>query len=903
MNIVPEISTLRTRCALVALGVGLVFACASSQIRDETAERIHIAAANMQDAIVVDCQLPGKLRKLGGTRTYLTPGRLIRTSAVVCRTRGGEYTLGDLASGTLSLQRWLNPAGKGDAEAQYYVARIHANGMDNVPVNYSEAARWYQKAADQGFSEAKQELGYLYERGFGVEKDALKALNLQRDASGLGEDLDYAYKIADAKVLAEQLATQLRAVNGALRDSQLELRKTQDRLSAARNTARHHELQFVGMLADLEEARRQASNSSSPKVDQLEQELVSAKAQLEQSQTTILGLERQRDSARAALAMQLTGGQATQLELRELLARTERTEQDAASLGAQLGEAQQRLIHSDEEVRKLQIAYREQSDRLVAERAQLLEARSRSDSDATAYLTARETEIASKAARVTSLESQVQGMKVQLAESQDTGGEDALRREVEALQARYDYDVEALRRNQDSLSKSYSASKEDLATLYAESRQRLSTKDDELKARKREIEMLAAESALLRARVDQLQAQQSQQAEQSGLKAAKLQAQLSTSRQQVISLSISLDEERAEKSALEAKLLKDRMELQDQLALHSAASAGEIELLQAEIAAAANTINVQTLRIAVLDGQMQVRALQLGELKDELAVPEPAPIEVQDAMTVLDMARSPQEPNLGRFHALLIANEKYTNMEPLTTPVRDANDIEKLLISRYGFSVKVLTNATDDDIMRTLHEYSNTLTQEDNLLIYYAGRGSTPDGPPDRAYWLGVDAEPQMRNTWLLAEHVSDKIRQIEAKRILLITDSCFSSRRVQASTMSVGRGLGPERFKLLAKFQSRYVLTSGANVPVYDDNGDRTHSLFAKFFMEILRQNNNVLSGEMLSYEMGHRVRERIENPERVTPTYSFLQGAGHKAGDFFFVPTLQPTLFADASSGQDSA
>ena len=903
MNIVPEISTLRTRCALVALGVGLVFACASSQIRDETAERIHIAAANMQDAIVVDCQLPGKLRKLGGTRTYLTPGRLIRTSAVVCRTRGGEYTLGDLASGTLSLQRWLNPAGKGDAEAQYYVARIHANGMDNVPVNYSEAARWYQKAADQGFSEAKQELGYLYERGFGVEKDALKALNLQRDASGLGEDLDYAYKIADAKVLAEQLATQLRAVNGALRDSQLELRETQDRLSAARNTARHHELQFVGMLADLEEARRLASNSSSPKVDQLEQELVSAKAQLEQSQTTILGLERQRDSARAALAMQLTGGQATQLELRELLARTERTEQDAASLGAQLGEAQQRLIHSDEEVRKLQIAYREQSDRLVAERAQLLEARSRSDSDATAYLTARETEIASKAARVTSLESQVQGMKVQLAESQDTGGEDALRREVEALQARYDYDVEALRRNQDSLSKSYSASKEDLATLYAESRQRLSTKDDELKARKREIEMLAAESALLRARVHQLQAQQSQQAEQSGLKAAKLQAQLSTSRQQVISLSISLDEERAEKSALEAKLLKDRMELQDQLALDSAASAGEIELLQAEIAAAANTINVQTLRIAVLDGQMQVRALQLGELKDELAVPEPAPIEVQDAMTVLDMARSPQEPNLGRFHALLIANEKYTNMEPLTTPVRDANDIEKLLISRYGFSVKVLTNATDDDIMRTLHEYSNTLTQEDNLLIYYAGRGSTPDGPPDRAYWLGVDADPQMRNTWLLAEHVSDKIRQIEAKRILLITDSCFSSRRVQASTMSVGRGLGPERFKLLAKFQSRYVLTSGANVPVYDDNGDRTHSLFAKFFMEILRQNNNVLSGEMLSYEMGHRVRERIENPERVTPTYSFLQGAGHKAGDFFFVPTLQPTLFADASFGQDSA
>jgi len=200
--------------------------------------------------------------------------------------------------------------------------------------------------------------------------------------------------------------------------------------------------------------------------------------------------------------------------------------------------------------------------------------------------------------------------------------------------------------------------------------------------------------------------------------------------------------------------------------------------------------------------------------------------------------------------------------------------------------------------MGALHEYSNTLTEEDNLLIYYAGRGSTPDGPPDRAYWLGVDADPDLPNTWLLAEHVSDKIKQIQAKRILLVTDSCFSRRRVRSASMSVGRGLDPERFRLLAQFQSRYVLTSGANVPVYDDSGDRTHSLFAKFFMEVLRQNKNVLSGEMLSYEMAHRVREGIEDPERATPTYNILQDVGHVAGDFFFVPMPQPILVASVSA-----
>jgi len=119
---------------------------------------------------------------------------------------------------------------------------------------------------------------------------------------------------------------------------------------------------------------------------------------------------------------------------------------------------------------------------------------------------------------------------------------------------------------------------------------------------------------------------------------------------------------------------------------------------------------------------------------------------------------------------------------------------------------------------------------------------------------------------------------------------------------MAVGRGLDPEKFKLLAQFKSRYVLTSGANLPVYDESGDRSHSLFAKYFMEVLRQNKNVLTGEMLSHEMVNRVRERVSDPDRVTPTYNFLQDAGHRAGDFFFVPMKNPLLVSTTLSIQDS-
>src|SRR5579862_523237 len=164
------------------VGCAALFACAVQSKTDNSAEtntRAQIAASTFEDALVVDCQLPGRLQQLGGMRTYLTPGALLRLPAIDCRTRGGEYTVGDLASGTLSLKRWLPLAEKDNVEAQYYIARIYANGMDGVPVDYAQAAKWYERAAKKKYAPAMQELGYLYEQGLGVQKDALAGLNLE----------------------------------------------------------------------------------------------------------------------------------------------------------------------------------------------------------------------------------------------------------------------------------------------------------------------------------------------------------------------------------------------------------------------------------------------------------------------------------------------------------------------------------------------------------------------------------------------------------------------------------------------------------------------------------------------------------------------------------------------------
>lgn len=45
---------------------------------------------SVDELLVVDCLLPGQIRKLGRSMVYLTPRRPVKTSAQDCEIRGGE---------------------------------------------------------------------------------------------------------------------------------------------------------------------------------------------------------------------------------------------------------------------------------------------------------------------------------------------------------------------------------------------------------------------------------------------------------------------------------------------------------------------------------------------------------------------------------------------------------------------------------------------------------------------------------------------------------------------------------------------------------------------------------------------------------------------------------------------
>jgi uncharacterized caspase-like protein len=240
----------------------------------------------------------------------------------------------------------------------------------------------------------------------------------------------------------------------------------------------------------------------------------------------------------------------------------------------------------------------------------------------------------------------------------------------------------------------------------------------------------------------------------------------------------------------------------------------------------------------------------------------------------------PKGTDFGRYRALIIANQDYRILPQLRTPRADANALQDILAKEYGFSpVRVLINATRTAMVRALDELLRTSGANDNVLIYYAGHGHL-DSDTDRGYWLPIDAEPDGRANWLSVTDVTDTIRGLKAKHVVVIADSCYSGTLQRERASGVERLSSPDLVRLAQK-RARTVLSSGGIEPVLD-RGGRGHSVFARAFIEALRSNNAAVVDLTRLFP---DIRRRVMLNAEQTPEYRDIRQAGHDGGDFLFV------------------
>ena len=86
---------------------------------------------------------------------------------------------------TQAVNLFQKAAEQGESEAQHLLGAMYHDG-EGVPQDYSKAFMWYRKAAEQGMVDAQFNLGFAYENGEGVPQDNAEAVKWFRKAAEQG---------------------------------------------------------------------------------------------------------------------------------------------------------------------------------------------------------------------------------------------------------------------------------------------------------------------------------------------------------------------------------------------------------------------------------------------------------------------------------------------------------------------------------------------------------------------------------------------------------------------------------------------------------------------------------------------------------------------------------------------
>ena len=305
------------------------------------------------------------------------------------------------------------------------------------------------------------------------------------------------------------------------------------------------------------------------------------------------------------------------------------------------------------------------------------------------------------------------------------------------------------------------------------------------------------------------------------------------------------------------------------------------------------------------DTQAEIESLQawIGRLESErgartnklaalprLREPEPGDNEPLERLAEVNPARY-KDINFGRFYALVIGIQDYDILDDLETPRSDAAEVAEILEDKYGFSVQLLMDVDQDTVMRAVVEMNEVLEENDNLLIYYAGHGNLAEyGELQTGYWLPRDAEHAPRNTyWVDNTFVTQHLSISKARRILVVADSCYAGLLSTDPAMVITEEQNDLPAAFLEKIvdkPARMVLSSGGERPVLDGGGGE-HSVFAKAFIEHLKDNEGILSVPTLYSRIAADIRgSRAANEISQEPQLRTIKSAGHALGQFFFVP-----------------
>ncbi len=230
-----------------------------------------------------------------------------------------------------------------------------------------------------------------------------------------------------------------------------------------------------------------------------------------------------------------------------------------------------------------------------------------------------------------------------------------------------------------------------------------------------------------------------------------------------------------------------------------------------------------------------------------------------------------------KYYALIIGISEY--QDPMIPdldehPSNDAKMLSKILMDKYLFeeeNMYLLLNPKRVEILKSFDFLSKTITEVDNLLIFFAGHGYY-DPETNLGYWLPADAESEFTADWIYNDVLVANLKRIHSRHTLLISDACFSGSIFKSRSLTAA----PVAYQKKYELRSRKAITSGVveNVP--------NESIFFKYLMSVLATNQ---SRFMSAGELYRSLEFPVSNNSPNSPQYGTIQNVDDQGGDFIFI------------------
>ncbi|MEQ8859734.1 MAG: caspase family protein [Pseudomonadales bacterium] len=625
------------------------------------------------------------------------------------------------------------------------------------------------------------------------------------------------------------------------------------------------------LASDLERARTQADEriaeltvalrQRSEEVEETRAELALTRQQIEERKASLAAAEAELGQARARLEQAGAGGESAPLAGAE----------EIAALRDHVSEQQRRIEDQRYQIDALQADLGVREAELAAGMRQAQLQNERLSKELERVTTKADDELQSALATVDAREQQVARLQAQV-QSAET--------ELSQTRAEYQAVVEQLDGSRASTAEQEGRTKERMTQLQAAQtaqRAKLDSQSAELEALRADLAAAAQETRQLKSSLDR-QVHATAEAEAQFVAA---EAELQRARDQMGEVNRELDGANARL----AQLQEERASLQRQLA--ESAGDREAQDLQRQLLARTDQMQSQRDRIEQLEATVNRFRDELAEISLRRAsYAKRTPME--DTSDI----RLPADVKIGRYFSLIIGNYDYEYLNDLENAGNDAKAVDYVLREEYGFDSTLLINATQDQIFQAFDDLSTKTTENDLVLIYYAGHGYEIK---NESFWLPVELQSRRYADigGISSLKVANWVRAIPAKHVMIIADSCYSGSGIETTGgFRYSAGELQDALPFFLKSRSRTMLTSGGLAPVMDGDGSGGEfSIFTKELIGLLRENRGVIYGEALYDHLVERVKYTPDGTAvNQTPMFGTIESAGHECGQFVLVrPNLR--------------